>query len=199
MIAVVHAMPPGRPHVCNQAVVAGKNEAVQQRIAGTPRKIGIARIKRHKICQPARGNCPRLATGCLRTARAGSVKQHATGGFFCGRQHGAALVAHGVELEPIPCGGSDSVSQQREQWTDGANAFALAPGVITLYDRNVATAETLAASGFRVIEAEDLLLGREELNPDDCGRVCVLVSSHEMSRARGGPHCLVHPLYREDL
>jgi arginine deiminase len=108
-----------------------------------------------------------------------------------------SLAAHGVELEPIPCGGSDSVSQQREQWTDGANAFALAPGVITLYDRNVATAETLAASGFRVIEAEDLLLGREELNPDDCGRVCVLVSSHEMSRARGGPHCLVHPLLRD--
>jgi arginine deiminase len=91
------------------------------------------------------------------------------------------------------------VTQQREQWTDGANAFALAPGLITLYDRNVSTARELEKHGFRVVGAEDLLLGRVELDPDDCGRVCVLISSHEMSRARGGPHCLVHPLYREDL
>ena len=109
-----------------------------------------------------------------------------------------ALAGHGLELEPIPCGGTDPVTQQREQWTDGANALALAPGLITLYDRNVATADALARRGFRVLSAEDLLLGREELDPDDCGRVCVLISSHEMSRARGGPHCLVHPLLRDD-
>jgi arginine deiminase len=110
-----------------------------------------------------------------------------------------SLAEHGIALEPIPCGGQDSVTQQREQWTDGANAFALAPGLITLYDRNVCTARELEEHGFRVIGAEDLLLGRVELDPDACGRVCVLISSHEMSRARGGPHCLVHPLYREDL
>jgi arginine deiminase len=110
-----------------------------------------------------------------------------------------SLAEHEIVLEPIPCGGKDSVTQQREQWTDGANAFALAPGLITLYDRNVSTARELEGHGFRVIGAEDLLLGRLELDPEDCGRVCVLISSHEMSRARGGPHCLVHPLYREDL
>jgi arginine deiminase len=111
----------------------------------------------------------------------------------------SSLGSHGLDLEAIPCGGGDSVTQQREQWTDGANAFALAPGVITLYDRNVATARELESHGFRVIGAEDLLLGRVELDPDQCGRVCVLISSHEMSRARGGPHCLVHPLYRDDI
>ncbi len=109
----------------------------------------------------------------------------------------ATLRRHGVELEPVPCGGSDPVSQQREQWTDGANAFALAPGVIALYDRNVATAEELARRGFRVVTGEDLLLGREEVDPDDPGRVCVLIASHELSRARGGPHCLTHPLVRD--
>ena len=109
------------------------------------------------------------------------------------------LAARGLELEPIPCGGDDSVAQQREQWTDGANALALAPGVITLYDRNIATAEELDGRGFRILEAEDLLLGREELDLDECGRTCVLISSHEMSRARGGPHCLTHPLLREEL
>ena len=109
------------------------------------------------------------------------------------------LARHGLALEPIPCGGTDSVAQQREQWTDGANALALAPGLITLYDRNVATALELERHGFRILAAEDLLLGREELDPERRGRVCVLISSHEMSRARGGPHCLVHPLLRDEL
>jgi len=106
-----------------------------------------------------------------------------------------ALARRGVDLEPVHCGGEDPVSQQREQWTDGANAIALAPGLITLYDRNMATAEALDRRGFRVVTAEDVLMGREELH-DVHRRVCVLLSSHEMSRARGGPHCLVHPLHR---
>lgn len=110
-----------------------------------------------------------------------------------------ALHRRGVDLEPIPCGGSDPVAQQREQWTDGANALALAPGVITLYDRNQATVEELARRGFRIVAADDLLLGRDEVDLDEPGRVCILISSHEISRARGGPHCLTHPLVRDDL
>ena len=46
-------------------------------------------------------------------------------------------------------------------------------------------------------QIEDVLLGREELDADAGGRVCVLVESHEISRARGGPHCLTHPLLRD--
>jgi len=107
------------------------------------------------------------------------------------------LDRRGVTLAPVRCGGSDPVAQQREQWTDGANALAVAPGVILLYDRNVATADELDRAGFRIVAAEDLLLGREEIDLEDCGRVCILVSSPEMSRARGGPHCLVHPLERD--
>ncbi|MCG6949695.1 MAG: hypothetical protein LJE93_12360 [Acidobacteria bacterium] len=110
-----------------------------------------------------------------------------------------ALTRRGIDLEPIPCGGSDPVAQQREQWTDGANAFALSPGIIVLYDRNLATADALDGTGFRVLQAEDVLLGREEVALDGDGRVCLLIDSHEMSRARGGPHCLTHPLERDDI
>jgi arginine deiminase len=111
----------------------------------------------------------------------------------------SALRRHGVDLRPIPCGGSDPVSQQREQWTDGANVLALAPGVIVMYDRNVATADELAGAGFRVIRGRDLLLGREQVDLDTGERVCILLESHELSRARGGPHCLTHPLVRDPL
>ena len=110
-----------------------------------------------------------------------------------------ALAARGIDYEPIACGGSSPLAQQREQWTDGANTLALKPGVITLYDRNVETAEELARNGFRVVDAKDVLLGRQEVSLDDDGRVCLLLESHEISRARGGPHCLSHPLVRDRL
>ena len=105
----------------------------------------------------------------------------------------------GIDLELIPCGGADALAQQREQWTDGANTLALAPGVITLYDRNIATADELSRRGWRVVTAEDVLLGREEVNLDGTGKTCLLLASNEISRARGGPHCLSHPLERDEV
>ncbi|HSS47810.1 MAG TPA: arginine deiminase family protein [Thermoanaerobaculia bacterium] len=48
----------------------------------------------------------------------------------------------GLDLDVVPCGGSqEAIDQEREQWTDGANAFALAPGLILLYRRNRKTLE----------------------------------------------------------
>lgn len=111
----------------------------------------------------------------------------------------STLKRHGLDLEPVSCGGSDPVAQQREQWTDGANTLALAPGLITLFDRNRATIEELGRHGFEIVEAEDLLLGKREIDIDAPGRTCILLRSYEISRARGGPHCLVHPLVRDDL
>jgi arginine deiminase len=110
-----------------------------------------------------------------------------------------ALATRGLSLELVPCGGSDPVSQQREQWTDGANTLALAPGVITLYDRNIATAEELDRRDWRVVAAEDVLLGRAEVSLDGASKTCLLLASNEVSRARGGPHCLSHPLVRDDV
>ena len=111
----------------------------------------------------------------------------------------STLRRHGLDLEPVACGGDDPVTQQREQWTDGANTLALAPGVLTLFDRNRVTADQLDRRGFEIVEAEDLLLGKREIDMDSPGRVCILLRSHEISRARGGPHCLAHPLVRDDL
>jgi len=109
------------------------------------------------------------------------------------------LRKRGVDLQPIRCGGDDPVQQQREQWTDGANAFAIAPGVIALFDRNLATADQLDRAGFRIVSAEDLLLGHAELDLERGERTCILLASHELSRARGGPHCLTHPLLRDEV
>ncbi|MGE5414230.1 MAG: arginine deiminase family protein, partial [Syntrophomonadaceae bacterium] len=75
----------------------------------------------------------------------------------------SALKAQKLDLKPIRCGGQDPIAERREQWTDGANAFALAPGVVLIYDRNEATVAELARTGYTVVDEADLLLGREEL------------------------------------
>lgn len=108
-----------------------------------------------------------------------------------------ALRARGLDLEPILCGGSDLLEQQREQWTDGANALALAPGVIVLYKPNVGTVRELARHGFEIFGSADLLLGRKDFPAAPVRRVCIQLTANEIARARGGPHCLAHPLVRE--
>ncbi len=112
----------------------------------------------------------------------------------------SALKAQKLDLKAIRCGGSDPIAERREQWTDGANAFALAPGVIVIYDRNEATVAELARDGYTVLDEADLLLGREELElwkPEK--KYVILLAAHELSRARGGPRCMAMPLVREDL
>ena len=108
-----------------------------------------------------------------------------------------ALKAQGLDLAPVRCGGDDPIAERREQWTDGANAFALAPGIILLYDRNVRTAEELGRAGYRIVDEADLLMGREELDVSE-GKCVVRLAAHELSRARGGPRCMAMPLVRED-
>ena len=108
------------------------------------------------------------------------------------------LKSHGLDLAPVRCGGDDPISERREQWTDGANAFALAPGIVLLYDRNVKTAEELSRAGYRVVDEADLLLGREELDLKR-GKCVVRLAAHELSRARGGPRCMAMPLVRDEV
>ena len=112
----------------------------------------------------------------------------------------SALKAQKLDLKAVRCGGQDPIAERREQWTDGANAFALAPGVVVIYDRNEATAAELARAGYTVVDEADLLLGKEELELwKPSKKYVVLLAAHELSRARGGPRCMTMPLVREDL
>lgn len=107
----------------------------------------------------------------------------------------------GADLQVAPCGGHDPLHQEREQWTDGANAVAMGPGRILLYSRNTHTVETLCREhGFLEIELttiqpraerEDLIAAGME-----CERAVFSFSGSELSRARGGGRCLTMPLSR---
>ena len=101
----------------------------------------------------------------------------------------------GIDLELIPCGGLEIIDQEREQWTDGANTFCVAPGVIFLYKRNRRTIEELDRRGFRVLMPEDALTRNVPLLGE--GPTVIPFAGYELSRARGGPRCMTMPLERD--
>ncbi len=109
-----------------------------------------------------------------------------------------ALADLGVDLDVVPCGGAgEEIDQQREQWTDGANAFALAPGVILLYRRNRKTMEELGRRGLRILPEEEVAAGEHRLLGG--GPTVVTLAANELSRARGGPRCMTMPVERDPL
>ena len=106
-----------------------------------------------------------------------------------------ALRKLGIDLKPIHCGGDDFIMQQREQWTDGANAFCLAPGVIVMYSRNRVTAAELDRVGYQVLTASELIAD-PSLDLLDGRKHAIMLESAELTRARGGPRCMTMPLAR---
>lgn len=87
----------------------------------------------------------------------------------------------------------------REQWTDSCNLLALKDGVVVGYDRNDKTLEAFRKKGYDVISAKDLLqkFENDELSPETLTDTFITLPSAELSRARGGSHCMSMPILRE--
>jgi arginine deiminase len=100
----------------------------------------------------------------------------------------------------IKCGGEDSVMQHREQWTDGANLFALAPGVVVGYERNVSTFNTLAENGYNVMTQYEFIEAYKAsgFNPEKSTKIAISFTGHELCRGRGGARCMTLPISRID-
>ncbi|MGD6875903.1 arginine deiminase [Bacillus infantis] len=81
------------------------------------------------------------------------------------------------ELVLLPCGGGDVIAAAREQWNDGSNTLAIAPGVVVTYDRNYVSNDMMRQNGIEVLE----------------------IMSSELSRGRGGPRCMSMPIVRREL
>ena len=121
--------------------------------------------------------------GILGTLETFSVTRGAHSGSLCG-QHvdeplervlGRAVGCGSVRL--IRCGGDDPIAAAREQWNDGSNTLAVSPGRVFVYQRNSVTNEILYREGFELLE----------------------IPSAELSRGRGGPHCMSMPFVRDEL
>ena len=107
----------------------------------------------------------------------------------------AALRAVGMDIEAVTCGGhTDPWLQEREQWHSGTNFFAVAPGQVVGYGRNVHTIEELDKHGFEVVPADDVIAGRKSLA--DMGRTVVTIDGEELARGGGGCRCMTMPVRR---
>ncbi len=103
------------------------------------------------------------------------------------------------EVQFIYSGNNQFPYGEREQWTDSCNLLAVKDGVVIGYDRNDKTLDAFRNKGFRVIKAQDLIakLEADDLSPDTLTNTFITLPSAELSRARGGSHCMSMPILRD--
>jgi arginine deiminase len=89
----------------------------------------------------------------------------------------AAADAMGIGKLRVIDTGLDPVTAEREQWDDGNNTLALAPGVVVAYERNAETNARLEDSGIEVLR----------------------IAASELGTGRGGPRCMSCPAARDPL
>ncbi len=109
-----------------------------------------------------------------------------------------ALKKLGMDCEPVLCGGDDDQWQQeREQWHSGANFFALGPGKVIGYARNVHTLNALDKKGFAIIRAKDFLKNKIDINSYE--RFVITIEGSELPRGGGGARCMTMPVSRKPV
>ncbi len=113
------------------------------------------------------------------TLQAWTVTPRSDGADISGPEPFLIAAAKAMELAELLVvdTGLDPVTAEREQWDDGNNTLALAPGLVVAYERNVVTNHALEAAGVEVVR----------------------IAGSKLGSGRGGPRCMSCPVLRDPL